>query len=102
MPRRPTTNTAGLERTLRALKPNLTPQHEALVALARTLATAVDSDPCADCGAGQNAALWKEYRAALMALTEAGTGDDVDDDTKDWLVKISTPRRATVGDAPQS
>lgn len=80
---------AGLELTLDAL--DLADVDKALIALARGLAAAVDADPCPVCGAGQNAALWREYRAALQALTEAGSGD-ADDDTRDFLIKIQTPR----------
>ena len=91
MPRRRAgSNAAGLERTLKALGDRLDEDDEALVALARGLATAVDTDP-------GNAALWREYRAAVTALTLAGA-DRVDDDTRDFLLTIRTPRPA-LGDA---
>lgn len=75
-------NAAGLERTLKAF--DLGPESEAVIALARGLAAAVDSDPA-------NAALWREYRAAVMAVMEAGATDDVDDDTARFLLTVRTP-----------
>lgn len=89
MKRRAGSNVQGLERTLRALEPKLDEDDEALVALARGLAAAVDSDP-------GNAALWREYRAAVTALGLAGT-DKVDDDTREFLLTVRTPR-AALGD----
>ena len=94
MPRRATSNATGLERSLRALRSVLTPEHEALIALARGLAVAVDAEP-------NNAALWREYRAALAALTQAGSNDDPDDDTRDFLVTVRTPVRSEVGNSSQ-
>lgn len=83
-------NAAGLERTIKAL-PNLGPNDEALLALARGLANAVDQDP-------GNAALWREYRAAVGAVMEAGAADDVDDGHQSFLVQIRTPGlRAPMG-----
>lgn len=92
MARKPVTNVEGLERTLRALKPRLERKDAALVALARTLAQAVDADPCTDCGTGQNAALWKEYRAAVTALLAVGA--DPGDEEVD-LAAVLTPLRTT-------
>jgi hypothetical protein len=82
-----------LERTLKALLTagRMSDEAEALVALARGLAAAVDQDP-------GNAALWREYRAAVTAVGEIGAGDDVDDDTADFLLSIRTPVRTSVGD----
>jgi hypothetical protein len=88
-------NERALKRALRVLV--LTDADVARKELALSLARAVDADPCLDCGAGRNAALWKEYRAALSDLHRVGTPDDADDDQKDWLVRISTPVRAKVG-----
>lgn len=91
MPRRKAGTIAdGLERTIKALASRLDDEDEALVALARGLAAAVD----ADLG---NAALWRELRAALSALTQAGAAGDVDDDTREFLLTVRTPMRAKVG-----
>jgi len=88
-------NVAGLERTIRALKSRLVEGDEALVALARGLAAAVDAAP-------ENAALWREYRAAVTVLMEAGADGDADDDTKAFLLAIRTPVRSKVGDPKKS
>lgn len=93
-------NLRGLNRTVKALE--LTEADQALLALARALAKAVDVDPCGDCGAIQTAALWKEYRATVLALLEAGTPDDADDETTAFRLTIQTPVRAKVGDTPES
>ena len=84
-------NVAGLEKTIRALAARIGPEDEALVALARGLAAAVDAAP-------DNAALWREYRAAVAALTMVGA-DQVDDDTTNFLLSIRAPMRTAVGDA---
>lgn len=90
--RRAGTNAQGLERTLKALGDRLDEDDEALVALARGLAAAVDADPA-------NAALWREYRAVVTALSLAGS-DKVDDDTAEFLLSIRTPQlRTQVRDA---
>lgn len=91
MARRSASNAAGLERTIKALiaAKRLGEEDEALVALARGLAAAVDAAP-------ENAALWREYRAAVGTLVLVGT-DQVDDDTQDFLLSIRTPVRAKVG-----
>lgn len=73
----------GLERTLRAIAGRLDDSHAALVALARGLAAAVDAEP-------GNAALWREYRATVVALGQVSAGE-VDDDTAAFLVSIRTP-----------
>ena len=95
MPRKATSNVAGLERTIRAVQGRLVDADEALIALARGLAAAVDLEP-------GNAALWREYRAAVAALAEAAATGDVDDDTKDFLLTIRTPVRATMVDPSES
>lgn len=98
-------NTAGLSKTLRHLRSvdKIHDEHAAQVALCKSLAAAVDADPCRDCGAGQNAALWREYRAAVTdLLREVGAGDELDVDTQRFRIEIQAPRRAPVGDAPQS
>ena len=82
--RKATSNVAGLERTIKAMKARLEEDDEALVALARGLAAAVDAEP-------GNAALWREYRAAVMALSQAGADGDIDDDTKAFMFTIRTP-----------
>jgi len=84
MARRAGSVAAGLERTLKAGADRLTPEHEALVALDRGLAAAVDSDP-------GNAALWREYRAAVSTIAVVVADDDVDDDTARFLFTIRTP-----------
>lgn len=98
MPRRKAgSNAAGLERTLKALAEagRLDDATEALVALARGLAEAVDADP-------SNAALWREYRVTVAALNELATDDDVDDDTAAFWLRIRTPGvRAALGDSPE-
>lgn len=86
------TNAEGLQITLDAM--NLEPVNEALIAIATGLADAVDADP-------KNAALWREFRAAVTELRKAGAGD-VDDDTTEFLVSIRTPVSAKVGDPAQS
>ena len=58
---------------------------EALVELVRGLAAAVDESPA-------NAALWREYRAAVASLREVGRGG-TDDDTASWLLTVRTPVR---------
>lgn len=95
-----TSNLRALNRTAKTL--TLSEEHQALLVLARSLAKAVDSDPCGKCGAIQTAALWKEYRTTVLALIEAGTPDDVDDDTAAFRLTIQTPVRATVGNSSQS
>jgi hypothetical protein len=83
----------GLQATLTALRAarRLEETDEALVALAEGLAAAVDADP-------SNAALWREYRAAVTALSQCGQGV-ADDDTTSFLVSIRTPRvPAALGD----
>lgn len=94
-------NLTGLNKTLRSLNDadKLRPEHAAIIALAKALASAVDADPCGSCGAGQNAALWREYRAAVMnLLNEVDDGDDLDEDTARFRISIQTPVRAAVGD----
>lgn len=95
-------NTTGLNKTLRHLREadKIKPEHSAAVALAKALAAAVDADPCGECGAGQNAALWREYRAAVASLmSEVGTGDDLDEATTLFRISVQTPRAAPMGDA---
>jgi hypothetical protein len=90
-----TTNVEGLERTLQALRNanGLLEVDEALVALAQGLAAAVDADPA-------NAALWREYRAALTTLRDAGSAA-VDEDTASFFVSIRTPAvRPALGHGP--
>lgn len=93
-------NLRAVNRTAKTLV--LAEEHQALLVLARSLAKAVDVDPCVKCGAVQTAALWKEYRTTVLALIEAGTPDDVDDDTAAFRLTIQTPMRAKVGHSPQS
>lgn len=96
MPRRKAgSNADGLERTIKALAGRLTDADEALVALARGLAAAVDVAP-------DNAALWREYRAAVTALSEVGSDSDVDDDTQAFLLALRSPVRPKVGHGTHS
>ena len=96
MPRRKAgSNIDGLERTIKAMAARLEEHDEALVALARGLAAAVDAAP-------ENAALWREYRAAVTALSERGADGDTDDDTQAFLLSIRTPVRPAVGNAKKS
>jgi hypothetical protein len=91
-------NLTSVNKTIRTLA--LDDEHAGLVALVRSLAKAVDADPCGDCKAAQDAAIYREYRQALADLERAGSGATNDDDA-DFLVSIRTPRRAAVGDAAQ-
>lgn len=87
-------NERAVNRTLRELKASGAVEHvpAALVELCKSLACAVDVEP-------GNAALFREYRAALDDLREAAEGAP-DDDTADFLISIQTPRgRAKVVDA---
>ena len=88
--RKAASNVAGLERTIKAIKHRLSDETEALVALARGLAAAVDAAP-------ENAALWREYRAAVTVLSEVGADGDIDDDTQAFVLSVRTPVRAPVG-----
>jgi hypothetical protein len=45
--------------------------------------------------------LWREYRAAVQSLMEAGA-DGVDDDSASFLVSIQTPGRAKVRNSKES
>ena len=78
-------NVEALEETLATMRGDgrLSEADAAVVAMAQGLAEAVDDDP-------PNAALWREYRAALVALAAIGSGD-VDDDSQAFLVTVSTP-----------
>lgn len=91
---RPTSNATAVEKTIRALNDagRLADVDLAIVALARCLAAALDAEP-------ENAALAREYRQALIALTSTGS-DNLDDDTRDFLLTIRTPR-PPVGDRPK-
>jgi len=82
----------GLESTIAALEAEgrLSDVDEALLAVARGLAEAVDAEP-------GNASLWREYRAALASLMEAESGND-DDEAQSFLLTLRTP----VGDAKDS
>lgn len=95
------TNTEGLAAMLAALAPHLSDADQALIALAESLAEAADADRCEKCGVkGQTAALWKEYRATLMDLRQAGAHDDADDDEEFRSAVVTPLRRAAVGHTP--
>lgn len=89
-----TSNTAGLEKTLKALTTagRLEDADQALVALTRSLAAALDAEP-------ENAALAREYRAALSSLATVGM-EQVDDDTRSFWLAVRTPVRPALGDSP--
>ncbi len=79
----------ALELTITALTKAkaLTATHEAIVATARGLAGAVESDPT-------SAALWREFRAAVSALTSLAEGT-VPDESQEFADAV----RAPVGDS---
>ena len=80
-----------LERTLGRLR--LGDEHAALVQVARGLASTLDHGGCAECGSpSQNAALWREYRAAVASLTEVDVGSD-DDEADEFTSAVSAPVR---------
>lgn len=85
----------AVERTLRMLKGEGTLDRipDALVELCRGVADACDCEP-------GNAALWREFRAALDDLREAAAGAP-DDDTADFLISIQTPRGRTSVEYPE-
>ena len=86
----PLSPAAGLEATLKALTGEKQPP-EAVVALARGLAAAVEADP-------SNGALWREYRAALAEVMRAD-GDSDDGGAVTFTFEVSHPNvRAKVGD----
>lgn len=87
-------NLRALNKSLKSL--DLGPEWSGLVELARSLARALDVDPCGDCKAAQDANIYREYRQTLKELALAGSGSD--DGAADFLVSISTPRRAAVVD----
>lgn len=72
----------------------LSSESEAVVALARGLAHALDERPFDD-------ALYREYRHALAALALVGAERAADDDTPDFVQSIRTPPvRPPMGDPP--
>lgn len=90
------TNAEGVNETLERLGDEglLAEVSPAVMAMVRGLAAAVDAEP-------DNAALWREYRAALGTLKEEAAGGS-DDDTASFLVSIQTPRGAKVGNSSES
>lgn len=89
-------NTTGLKKTLEAMQTagQLEDVDAAVIALAEGLAAAVDDDPA-------NGALWREYRAALTALREAGDAGGDDDDTAAFRFSIQAPRGASLVNTSQ-
>ncbi len=90
-------NERAVNATLRDLKADgsLSVVPKALVELCRSLAGALDAEP-------SNAAMAREYRAALDDLREAASAS-VDDDTAEFRISIQTPRgRASLVDAEDS
>lgn len=86
-------NLRAVNRTIKGLKEagQLDDVPDAIVELCKALARAVDADPCTDCGTGQNAAIYREYRAALGDLREAAA-HGTDDDVADFRVSIQASR----------
>lgn len=83
------TNRTAVDGTLHALRESgrLSDEHAALVALAQSLADAVDEAP-------GNASLWREYRGAVADLSRlAAAGES--DALKDLVDRV----RAPMGDA---
>lgn len=76
---------AALEGAIAALAADgkLTDADAAAVEVARCMAVAVTFDPT-------NAALWREYRAAVAALMEAGD-DEHDDGIETFRLSLSLP-----------
>lgn len=79
----------GLELTIMSLgvENRLTDAHAALVEAARLMASTVEGDP-------SSAALWREFRATVVALMEADDGAG-DDEQEAFLDAVRTP----VGDS---
>lgn len=90
--RAPGSQAAALEVTLEALAAagRLERVDEALVGVCRGLAATIDVTPGV-------AALWKEYREALVLLRSAG-----DDRDTDAFGDLLADLRASVGDSPSS
>lgn len=88
-------NERAVNATLKDLKltGSLTMVPKALVEMVRTVAASVDADPA-------NAAMVREFRAALNDLREAAMAAP-DDDTAEFLFSVKTPRgRAKMVDGP--
>lgn len=99
------TNLESLEKTIAVMEADgrLGDSDTALIGMARALAQALDDGAkcTCDCALARHtapAAIWREYRAAVTALREAGEASDGDDDTAAFRLTIQTPRRAEVGD----
>jgi hypothetical protein len=88
---------AALAKTVRALRSEkaLTDAHAGLVAAAEGMAAQLDGDECG------NAALWKEYRSALVSLVELGADDDNDAHAA-VLALVRPPVPSKVGNPAQS
>lgn len=82
----PKLNRTAIEETVRALRDQrrLQAEDEALVTLARRLAVACDAAP-------GNAALWREYRAAVASLQEVGANDVDPDDAGQFAAEVQSP-----------
>lgn len=102
MAARRTTQLAALAKTVKALKAGgqLGDEHAALIAVAEGVARQIDdgSGKTTDSGGDViTAALWKEYRAAVVALVEVGAVDS--DGTADAVIALLRP---AMGDAANS
>lgn len=85
--------TAGLIQTLETLGDRIQPEHEVLVATAQALAAAVDADP-------GNAALWREFRAAVSTLYQVTGDGGSGDEFASIFERIRVPgMRSKVGDS---
>lgn len=86
---------AALRKTVRTLKKGgrLDETHAALLAIAEGMAAAIDAGD-ADTN---TAALWKEYRAAVVALVEVGADDT--DSTAEAVIELLRP---ALGNAAES
>jgi hypothetical protein len=76
-------NVVAVARTIGAIRDagRATPADEAQIAAAELLAAAVDADPL-------NASLWREYRAALIQLSQIGATIGDDDDLDELLASF--------------
>ncbi len=79
---------AALRKTVRSLKKagRLTDDHAALLAIAEGMAQQLDNPPLEQ---PNTAALWKEFRAAVASLVEAGVDDS--DSTATAAIELLRP-----------
>lgn len=93
---------AAVRKTVKQLRAEgrLTDEHEALVRLTEELAAVIDASRSPD-AEPVAAGVWREFRQAESDLRRVG-GDGSDDDTDEFVLKISRPtpgtRSSPVGD----